>query len=158
MIIWDYSHPQYNASLDKLNSICVRNRVSILPKCSLFELFFVTLHAKACESAHARPSMHCNATLCTFRSEKHHGPRLTADLSAQRLRNGRQTTKDNSKDNIIMAKTDYKQRTREEVMAWLQKARERKDAFQKRANEIFAEEDRLRQQAADSHYYDIAVK
>ena len=50
------------------------------------------------------------------------------------------------------------ERTREEVMAWLQKARERKDAFQKRANEIFAEEDRLRQQAADSHYYDIAVK
>ena len=58
----------------------------------------------------------------------------------------------------IMATTDYKQRTREEVIAWLQKARERKDAFQKRANEIFAEEDRLRQQAADSHYYDIAVK
>ena len=57
-----------------------------------------------------------------------------------------------------MATTDYKLRTREEVMAWLQKARERKDAFQKRANEIFAEEDRLRQQAADSHYYDIAVK
>lgn len=57
-----------------------------------------------------------------------------------------------------MATTNYKQRTREEVMAWLQKARERKDAFQKRANEIFAEEDRLRQQAVDSHYYDIAVK
>ena len=58
----------------------------------------------------------------------------------------------------IMETTTYKQRTREEVMAWLQKARERKDAFQKRANEIFAEEERLRQQAADSHYYDIAVK
>jgi hypothetical protein len=43
-------------------------------------------------------------------------------------------------------------------MAWLQRARERKDAFQKRANEIFAEEERLRQQAADSHYYDIVVK
>jgi hypothetical protein len=83
---------------------------------------------------------------------------LNRCFAAQRLRNGRQTTTDNSKDNIIMAKTDYKQRTREEVMAWLQKARERKDAFQKRANEIFAEEDRLRQQAADSHYYDIAVK
>ena len=57
-----------------------------------------------------------------------------------------------------METTTYKQRTREEIMAWLQKARERKDAFQKRANEIFAEEERLRQQAADSHYYDIAVK
>ena len=52
----------------------------------------------------------------------------------------------------------YKRRTREEVMAWLQKARERKDAFQKRANEIFAEEERLKKLAADSHYYDIAVK
>ena len=58
----------------------------------------------------------------------------------------------------IMTTTNYKQRTREEVMAWLQKARERKDAFQKRANEIFAEEERLRQQADDSHYYDIAIK
>jgi hypothetical protein len=57
-----------------------------------------------------------------------------------------------------MATTNYKQRTREEVMAWLQKAGERKDAFQKRANEIFAEEERLRQQADDSHYYDIAIK
>ena len=28
-----------------------------------------------------------------------------------------------------METTTYKQRTREEVMAWLQKARERKDAF-----------------------------
>lgn len=52
----------------------------------------------------------------------------------------------------------YKRRTREEVMAWLQRARERKDAFQRKANEIFAEEERLRQQAADSHYYDIVVK
>lgn len=55
------------------------------------------------------------------------------------------------------ATTTYKRRTREEIMAWLQRARERKDAFQKRANEIFAEEERLRQQAAESHYYDIAV-
>ena len=30
MIFWDYSHPQYNASLDKLNSILHRNRVNIL--------------------------------------------------------------------------------------------------------------------------------
>ncbi len=57
-----------------------------------------------------------------------------------------------------MEARSYKSRTREEVMAWLQRARERKDAFQKRANEIFAEEERLRQQAVDSHYYDIVVK
>ena len=56
------------------------------------------------------------------------------------------------------ATTNYKQRTREEVMAWLQRARERKQAFQERANEIFAEEERLRQMATESHYYDIAVK
>ena len=55
-----------------------------------------------------------------------------------------------------MEARSYKSRTREEVMAWLQRARERKDAFQKRANEIFAEEERLRQQAVDSHYYDIS--
>ena len=42
-----------------------------------------------------------------------------------------------------METTTYKQRTREEVMAWLQKARERKDAFQKRANEIFAPPQRI---------------
>ena len=45
MIIWDYSHPQYNVSLDKLNSILHRNRVNIFPKCVFFEIFFVTLHA-----------------------------------------------------------------------------------------------------------------
>ena len=38
----------------------------------------------------------------------------------------------------------YKRRTREEVLAWLQEARERKQAFQKQADEIFAEEERLR--------------
>lgn len=51
----------------------------------------------------------------------------------------------------------YKRRTREEVLAWLQEARERKQAFQKQADEIFAEEERLRRQAVDSHYYDIAL-
>jgi hypothetical protein len=54
-------------------------------------------------------------------------------------------------------KLTFKRRTREEVLAWLQEARERKEAFQKKANEIFAEEERLRKQAADSHYYDIAL-
>ena len=52
----------------------------------------------------------------------------------------------------------YKRRTREEVMAWLQRARERKEAKKKKANELFAEEERLRKEAADSHYYDIALK
>ena len=46
MIIWDYSHPQYNASLDKLNSILHRNRVNNLPKCSFLNYFFVPLPSK----------------------------------------------------------------------------------------------------------------
>ena len=49
MIIWDYSHPQYNVSLDKLNCILHRNRVNIFPKCSVFETFFVPLQPKGCE-------------------------------------------------------------------------------------------------------------
>ena len=52
----------------------------------------------------------------------------------------------------------YKQRTREEIIAWWRQAKARKEAFQQKANEIFAEEERLRKQAVDSHYYDIAVK
>ena len=50
MIIWDCSHPQYNASLDKLNSILHRNRVNILPQMQFFELLFVPLQPKGCET------------------------------------------------------------------------------------------------------------
>ena len=39
MIIWDYSHPQYNVSLDKLNSILYRNRVNIFSKCGFLNYF-----------------------------------------------------------------------------------------------------------------------
>ena len=35
----DYSHPQYNASLEKKQNICVRNRVNILPKCGFLNYF-----------------------------------------------------------------------------------------------------------------------
>ena len=48
-----------------------------------FELFFVTLQPKGCETAPARQLMHCNATLCTFRSEKHHCSRSTAVLAPE---------------------------------------------------------------------------
>ena len=53
--------------------------------------------------------------------------------------------------------TTYKQRTREEIIAWWQQARERKEAFQRKVDEIYAKEEMLRKQAAESHYYDIPV-
>ena len=43
---------------------------------------------------------------------------------------------------MMETKLTFKRRTREEVLAWLQEARERKQAFQKKANQIFAEEER----------------
>ena len=54
--------------------------------------------------------------------------------------------------------TTYKQRTREEIIAWWQQARERKEAFQRKVDEIYAKEEMLRKQAAESHYYDIPVE
>lgn len=53
--------------------------------------------------------------------------------------------------------TTYKRRTREEITSWLQRARERKAAFEKKANEMFAEEERLRKEATETHYYDIVL-
>ena len=47
MFFWDYSHPQYNASLDKLNSILHRNRVNILPKCVFLNYFSYLCGVKA---------------------------------------------------------------------------------------------------------------
>ena len=56
------------------------------------------------------------------------------------------------------AKTiSFKPRTREEIIAWWRQARERKEAFQRENDEIFAREELLRKQAAESHYYDIPV-
>ena len=48
-----------------------------------FEIFFVPLQPKGCETAPARQLMHCNATLCTFRSEKQHCTRVLAALHHQ---------------------------------------------------------------------------
>jgi len=49
----------------------------------------------------------------------------------------------------------FKPRTREEIIAWWRRARERKEAFQRETDEIFAREEMLRKQVAASHYYDI---
>ena len=46
-------------------------------------------------------------------------------------------------------------RTREEVLAWLRAARERKAAWEKRMDEKFLERARCKKEAADSGYYDL---
>lgn len=51
--------------------------------------------------------------------------------------------------------TTYKSRTREEILAWLQQARERKEAFQRRVNEEWKARQRSKKAAAESGYYDI---
>jgi len=59
--------------------------------------------------------------------------------------------------NRIMESTTAiaKSRTREEILAWLQQARERKDAFQRRVNEEWEARQRSKQAAAETGYYDI---
>ena len=47
MIIWDYSHPQYNASLDKKQNICGLNRVNIFPKCGFLNYFLYLCGVRA---------------------------------------------------------------------------------------------------------------
>ncbi len=49
----------------------------------------------------------------------------------------------------------YRHRTREEVLAWLQRARERKHAWEKKMQKKLEEEALLRKQVEESHYYDI---
>lgn len=56
---------------------------------------------------------------------------------------------------IMEARTTNKSRTREEILAWLQQARERKEAFQRRVNEEWEARQRSKKAAAESGYYDI---
>ena len=46
-------------------------------------------------------------------------------------------------------------RTREEILAWLDAARQRKEAWEKKVEAKWAEEERLKREAAESHYYDV---
>ncbi len=51
----------------------------------------------------------------------------------------------------------YKRRTREEVLAWLQEARERKQAWEEQTQlelQVLMEENR---RAKESHYFDFSV-
>ena len=57
---------------------------------------------------------------------------------------------------IMEEKTTQKQRTREEILAWLQRARERKQAWEEQTQlelKVMAEEAR---RARESHYFDFA--
>ncbi len=51
--------------------------------------------------------------------------------------------------------TTYKPRSRSEIIAWLDRARQRKAAWEEKMQRIFKEEEQQRQFAAESHYYDI---
>ena len=46
-------------------------------------------------------------------------------------------------------------RTREEILAWLSRAKQRKLAWENEMQKRWAEEERLKKAAEDSHYYDI---
>ena len=46
-------------------------------------------------------------------------------------------------------------RTREEIMAWWQRAKERKAAWEEKMQKKFDEEALIRKKTDESHYYDI---
>ena len=52
--------------------------------------------------------------------------------------------------------TIQRKRTREEILSWLDRARQRKIAWENEMQKKFEEEAMLRKQAEESHYYDIA--
>ena len=56
---------------------------------------------------------------------------------------------------IMEATRSYKRRTREEVMDWVQRARERKEKWEQKMQAKFAEEERLRKEAEEKHDYDL---
>ena len=49
------------------------------------------------------------------------------------------------------------QRTREDILAWLKQAKERKDAFQRETNEWWQARQRGLQEAKETGYYDLEV-
>ncbi|MBR1410411.1 MAG: hypothetical protein IJ580_04855 [Prevotella sp.] len=56
-----------------------------------------------------------------------------------------------------MADIDNKTRTREEIIAWWQRAKKRKAEWEEKMQKKFEEEAQIRKQAEESHYYDIAL-
>lgn len=51
--------------------------------------------------------------------------------------------------------TIQKKRTREEILAWLNRAKERKEAKEKQIRAEWKERQLLKKQAEESHYYDL---
>ena len=58
---------------------------------------------------------------------------------------------------MATTETIQKKRTREEILAWLDRARQRKMAWEKKMQKKLEAEALLRKQAEESHYYDIAL-
>ena len=57
-----------------------------------------------------------------------------------------------------MAKENtYKQRTREEIVAWWNRASERKEAFQKETNEWWQARQKGLKEAEESGYYNLEI-
>ena len=56
-----------------------------------------------------------------------------------------------------MATTEIKSRSREEIIAWWQRAKKRKIAWEEKMQKKFEDEAQIRKQAAESHYYDITL-
>ena len=46
-------------------------------------------------------------------------------------------------------------RTKEEILAWLNAARQRKEAWERKVDAKFSERKRLKKEAAESGYYDL---
>ena len=59
------------------------------------------------------------------------------------------------KDTIMEAGTTNKQRTREEILAWLQEARDRKQAFQQKVEAEWKARQQSKKAAAESGYYNL---
>lgn len=62
----------------------------------------------------------------------------------------------NSYNGIMAVNTKY-ERTREEVLAWLQQARNRKESFQRETNEWWQARQKGLKEAAESGYYNIEM-
>ena len=56
-VFWDYSHPQYNVSLDKLNSILHRNSVNSLKKSNFLNNFLYLCSRRLRKATGRRPAV-----------------------------------------------------------------------------------------------------
>ena len=57
----------------------------------------------------------------------------------------------------MTAKTTYKRRTREEILSWLKRARERKHAWEEQTELELKKMAEEAQRAKESHYFEFTV-